>query len=72
VLPLQAPALTTTEARKNDFHLVAALSEEGTAIGTLYQDAGDSYDFESNSEYTKTLFHVGEGRTSGYFQANVR
>lgn len=71
VLPLQAPALTTAETRKNNFHLVAALSAEGAAVGSLYQDSGDGYAFEERQQFTKTLYHVFNGPSGGYFQANI-
>lgn len=42
VLPLQEPALTTREARKNPWGVLAALSHCGTAHGSLYIDDGES------------------------------
>ena len=42
VLPVQEPALTTRDSRKNPWGLLAALSPEGTASGSLYIDDGES------------------------------
>jgi len=42
VLPLQGAALTTREARTNPWSLLAALSLNGTASGSLYVDDGES------------------------------
>ena len=42
VLPIQEPALTTRDSRKNPWGLLAALSPEGTASGNLYIDDGES------------------------------
>ena len=42
ILPIQEPALTTRDSRKNPWGLLAALSLEGTASGSLYVDDGES------------------------------
>jgi len=42
VVPIQEPALTTRDARQNPWGLLAALSPEGTASGSLYIDDGES------------------------------
>ena len=42
VLPVQEPALTTRDSRKNPWGLLVALSAEGTASGSLYVDDGES------------------------------
>lgn len=42
VLPLQEPALTTRDSRRNPWGLLAALSPQGTASGSLYVDDGES------------------------------
>ena len=42
VLPVQEPALTTRDSRKNPWGLLVALSPEGTASGNLYLDDGES------------------------------
>ncbi|RAH85643.1 extracellular alpha-glucosidase aglu [Aspergillus japonicus CBS 114.51] len=42
ILPLQEPALTTREARKSPWSLLAALDSDGVASGQLYLDDGVS------------------------------
>ncbi|MCJ1378847.1 hypothetical protein MMC17_001946 [Xylographa soralifera] len=42
VLPMQQPAMTTTDARATPWSVLVALSAEGTASGSLYLDDGES------------------------------
>ena len=42
VIPIQEPALTIRDSRKNPWGLIAALSLEGAASGSLYVDDGES------------------------------
>ncbi|KAI9682323.1 MAG: hypothetical protein M1817_000377 [Caeruleum heppii] len=42
VLPLQGPALTTRDARRNPWSLLVALGRRGEASGMLYIDDGES------------------------------
>ncbi|KAL8942209.1 MAG: hypothetical protein Q9216_001785 [Gyalolechia sp. 2 TL-2023] len=42
VIPTQEPAMTTRDARRNPWGVIAALSLEGTAQGNLYIDDGES------------------------------
>ncbi|KAF3936925.1 Alpha-glucosidase [Dactylella cylindrospora] len=42
ILPLQLPALTTYEARKNPFELLVALDKSGEASGNIFIDDGES------------------------------
>ena len=42
VLPLQAPALTTRDARNNPYSLLVALNLHASATGNLYIDDGES------------------------------
>ncbi|KAH7018521.1 family 31 glycosyl hydrolase [Microdochium trichocladiopsis] len=42
VLPLQEPAMTTTEARRTPWSVLVALDREGGASGALYLDDGES------------------------------
>jgi len=42
IIPTQEPAMVTRDARKNPWSLIAALSLEGTAAGSLYVDDGES------------------------------
>jgi alpha-glucosidase len=41
-LPLQEPALTTAQARKSPWSILAALDSDGKATGSLYVDDGES------------------------------
>jgi alpha-glucosidase len=43
-LPMQKPAYTTTESRKNNFQLLVALDANGHACGDLYLDDGETQD----------------------------
>ncbi|KAI4171373.1 MAG: hypothetical protein LQ343_004329 [Gyalolechia ehrenbergii] len=42
VIPTQEPAMTTRDARRNPWGVIAALSLQGTAQGNLYIDDGES------------------------------
>ncbi|CAL5039984.1 unnamed protein product [Urochloa decumbens] len=42
ILPLQQAAMTTARARQSVFHLLVALSEDGSAAGELFLDDGES------------------------------
>lgn len=42
VVPVQEPAMTTAESRKNPWGLIVALDKDGTAEGELYLDDGES------------------------------
>ena len=42
ILPMQQPAMTTAVARNTPWSLLVALSEEGSASGSLYLDDGES------------------------------
>ena len=42
MIPLQGPALNTTESRKKNFSLLIALDAAGNAIGDLFLDDGES------------------------------
>lgn len=44
ILPLQDPAYTTTESRKNSFSLVVSLDINKTAEGDIFWDDGDTID----------------------------
>ncbi|XP_062388120.1 lysosomal alpha-glucosidase [Sardina pilchardus] len=62
IIPQQEPALTTTAARSNPFHLTVALSAEGLARGELYWDDGDSLDTYERGDYSHILFMAGESQ----------
>ncbi|KAF2139822.1 glycoside hydrolase family 31 protein [Aplosporella prunicola CBS 121167] len=61
VLPLQAPALTTRDARKSAWDVLIALDNSGAATGSLYLDDGESV---SPSETLDVAFAVSGGRLS--------
>ena len=66
VLPVQEPALTTRDSRKNPWGLLVALSPEGAASGSLYLDDGESLVQNSTLyvEFTasgNTLYASGRG-----------
>lgn len=42
VVPVQEPAMTTTESRRNPWGIIVALDREGCAEGSLYLDDGES------------------------------
>lgn len=70
-MPMQGNALTTTEARKNNYYLMVPLDDEGRAEGTLYLDDGESEDVgEERSEITylaRVWPDCGEVRAQGRF-----
>ncbi|OAL47292.1 hypothetical protein IQ07DRAFT_545410 [Pyrenochaeta sp. DS3sAY3a] len=47
VLPTQEPGYTTTASRQNPWGLIVALSDAGTASGSLYIDDGESLEPEA-------------------------
>nr|XP_056710819.1 lysosomal alpha-glucosidase [Euleptes europaea] len=56
ILPLQEPALTTTESRKKGMTLVVALTPEGVARGDLFWDDGEGLLTFEKGDYTQILF----------------
>ncbi|XP_033737359.1 lysosomal alpha-glucosidase-like [Pecten maximus] len=51
ILPMQEPALTTTDSRKNPFSLLVALNETGEAQGSLFWDDGDTIGTDTSNKY---------------------
>ncbi|XP_032662560.1 lysosomal alpha-glucosidase-like, partial [Odontomachus brunneus] len=51
ILPTQKPGVTTTESRRNNFELLVALNEFGSARGELYWDDGDSINSVERNDY---------------------
>lgn len=51
IIPTQTPANNTHFSRKNNFGLIIALDEFGSANGELFYDDGDSIDSIQNKEY---------------------
>jgi len=60
IIPIQQPALTTTESRKNSYNLIVALDEESNANGFLYIDDGDSLLDEGYANTSLVEFHCTE------------
>jgi len=60
IIPIQKPALTTTESRKNSYNLIVALDEENNANGFLYMDDGDSLLDEGFANTSLVEFHCTE------------
>ncbi|XP_004709306.1 lysosomal alpha-glucosidase isoform X2 [Echinops telfairi] len=58
ILPLQGPALTTTESRKQPLALVVALSGSGEAHGELFWDDGESLGVLERGDYTLVAFQA--------------
>ena len=54
---MQLPALTTTEARKNNFTLLVALDSNGRAKGDFYMDDGESSGYERVNEISYIVLH---------------
>ena len=60
VVPMQQPAVTNTESRKNNFSLLVALDDAGCAAGDLFLDDGISISitkFVINSPQLNQLVH---------------
>ena len=51
IIPIQEPAMTLAEARKNPFTLLVSLSSSGSAVGSLFLDDGESLNTAANGEY---------------------
>nr|XP_012150826.1 PREDICTED: lysosomal alpha-glucosidase-like isoform X3 [Megachile rotundata] len=66
ILPVQRPATTTTESRKNDLELLIALDHVNKAKGELYWDDGDSLDSYEKEEFVWLLFEVENDTLSSY------
>ncbi|KAJ2742533.1 hypothetical protein GGI20_004418 [Coemansia sp. BCRC 34301] len=69
IVPAQEPAMTTTESRKSDYHVVIAADERGTATGELYVDDGETLDTTSRwvqLDYSKKTLRIEQ--RSGQFK----
>ncbi|XPS79851.1 Alpha-glucosidase [Ascochyta lentis] len=69
VLPTQEPGYTTTDSRKNPWGLIVALSEDGSATGSLYVDDGESIEQESTLE---VAFAVQDGQLKADVQGEFK
>uniref|UniRef100_A0A8C0Y2K0 Lysosomal alpha-glucosidase n=9 Tax=Castor canadensis TaxID=51338 RepID=A0A8C0Y2K0_CASCN len=56
IVPLQGPALTTTESRKQPVALAVALTASGKACGELFWDDGESLGVLERGAYTQVTF----------------
>ncbi|XP_054834159.1 lysosomal alpha-glucosidase [Eublepharis macularius] len=61
VVPLQEPALTTTESRTKGMTLGVALTSEGVARGDLFWDDGEGLLTFDKGDYTQILFLARNG-----------
>ncbi|KAJ7315883.1 hypothetical protein JRQ81_002045 [Phrynocephalus forsythii] len=61
ILPLQEPAYTTTESRKNGMTLVVALIKDGVARGDLFWDDGEGLLTFEKGDYTYIAFLAANG-----------
>ncbi|XP_041362800.1 lysosomal alpha-glucosidase-like [Gigantopelta aegis] len=64
ILPMQKPALTTTDARKNNFWLLVALNATGGAEGDLFWDDGDTIDSHAKGLFNMLKFHTSQKMVS--------
>lgn len=67
VIPMQEPALTTREARKTPWSLLAALDGKKSASGQLYLDDGESM---SPNATLEVAFQVGNSSISAVSRGN--
>ncbi|KAI4533822.1 hypothetical protein MG293_016841 [Ovis ammon polii] len=56
IIPMQGPALTTTESRKQPMALAVALTASGEAQGELFWDDGESLGVLDGGDYTQLIF----------------
>nr|CAD7427818.1 unnamed protein product [Timema monikensis] len=77
ILPMQEPGMTTTASRKNNFQLMVASDESGSASGELYWDDGDTLGTYEAGAYTLVSFSLqssqltGTPRKTGYIGENM-
>nr|CAD7427819.1 unnamed protein product [Timema monikensis] len=75
--PCRSPGLTTTASRKNNFQLMVASDESGSASGELYWDDGDTLGTYEDEVYTLVSFSLqssqltGTPRKTGYIGENM-
>lgn len=68
ITPLRrASAMTTTEVRQQDFELLVALDDKGTASGSLYLDDGESIDQHGKTTLINFSYKDGVLSASGTF-----
>ncbi|XP_076591162.1 sucrase-isomaltase, intestinal [Chaetodon auriga] len=64
ILPWQKPENNTMHSRKNPLGLIVALSDKGTAQGSLFWDDGEGIDTVGNGEYLLTSFTAESNKLS--------
>ncbi|XP_056138983.1 LOW QUALITY PROTEIN: sucrase-isomaltase, intestinal [Lampris incognitus] len=64
ILPCQKPENNTHHSRKNPLALIVALSDNGTAQGSLFWDDGEGIDTYENGKYLLTSFTAAPGSLS--------
>ncbi|XP_063242203.1 lysosomal alpha-glucosidase-like [Bacillus rossius redtenbacheri] len=65
IIPMQEPAMTTTDTRKNKFRLLAAVDETNSATGLLYWDDGDSLNSYEDHSYNLLSFTLANSTLVG-------
>nr|CAD7441095.1 unnamed protein product [Timema bartmani] len=65
ILPMQEPGMTTTASRKNNFQLMVASDESGSASGELYWDDGDTLGTYEAGAYTLVSFSLQSSQLTG-------
>jgi lysosomal alpha-glucosidase len=68
IVPKQEPSMTTTDSRKNPFHLIVAAAGSLLADGSLYLDDGDSLDSISSKKFTYIQYKLVPGKLTATFQ----
>jgi alpha-glucosidase (family GH31 glycosyl hydrolase) len=68
ILPTQEPARNTELARNNPFGLIIALNDDGTAMGSLYYDDGNTIDPHADGKYFYAEFQYS---TAGVLNSTV-
>ena len=72
ILPLQQPALTMSAARQGEFHLLVALTENGTASGELFLDDGESMEMGGvGGKWTLVKFSCSTEESEGIITTTV-
>lgn len=62
IIPIQQPAVTTTESRKNPLGLIVALADDNTAKGDFFWDDGETKDTIQNGNYILYTFSVSNNK----------
>ena len=60
IIPTQQPGVNTEKSRENPLDIFVFLNENGTAVGDLYLDDGDSIDPIENNAFSLTKMEFGK------------